>query len=242
MSRFIFSISLLLIGFQLFAQETANDSIASPLKIQRYGVRVGADLYKIARTLYDDNYQGFEIVGDYRLTKKFYVAAEIGNEKITVDDDQLNFTTNGNYIKVGFDFNAYENWLDMENMIYAGLRYSFSTFSQNLNSYRVYNNSGIDYNETSYFEEVTLYPNTEYTGLTAHWAEVVGGIKAELINNLYMGFSVRLNFLIAESKPDNFDNLYIPGFNRTYNGTFGAGFNYTLSYFIPIYKTGGVKK
>ena len=242
MSRFIFSISLLLIGFQSFAQETANDTIASPLKIQRYGVRVGADLYKIARTLYDDNYQGFEIVGDYRLTKKFYVAAEIGNEKITVDDDQLNFTTNGNYIKVGFDFNAYENWLDMENMIYAGLRYSFSTFSQNLNSYRVYNNSGIDYNETSYFEEVTLYPNTEYTGLTAHWAEVVGGIKAELINNLYMGFSVRLNFLITESKPDNFDNLYIPGFNRTYNGTFGAGFNYTLSYFIPIYKTGGVKK
>jgi hypothetical protein len=30
--------------------------------------------------------------------------------------------------------------------------------------------------------------------------------------------------------------LYIPGFNRTYDGDFGVGFNYTVSYFIPLYK------
>ena len=51
-----------------------------------------------------------------------------------------------------------------------------------------------------------------------------------------MGFSFRMNNLISNKKPDTFDNLYIPGFNRTYNGNFGAGFNYTVSYFIPIYK------
>jgi hypothetical protein len=42
--------------------------------------------------------------------------------------------------------------------------------------------------------------------------------------------------LFENKRPDNFDNLFIPGFNRTYDGTFGAGFNYTVSYFIPIYK------
>jgi hypothetical protein len=42
--------------------------------------------------------------------------------------------------------------------------------------------------------------------------------------------------LLSESKPDNFANLYIPGFNRTYEGSFGAGFNYSISYFIPLYK------
>jgi hypothetical protein len=26
-------------------------------------------------------------------------------------------------IKVGFDYNAYENWLDMENVISIGMRY-----------------------------------------------------------------------------------------------------------------------
>jgi hypothetical protein len=31
-----------------------------------------------------------------------------------------NFTTKGSYLKVGFDYNAYENWLDMENIISIG--------------------------------------------------------------------------------------------------------------------------
>jgi hypothetical protein len=30
--------------------------------------------------------------------------------------------------KAGFDYNAYENWLDMENIISIGLRYGFSGF------------------------------------------------------------------------------------------------------------------
>jgi hypothetical protein len=53
---------------------------------------------------------------------------------------------------------------------------------------------------------------------------------------VYAGFSVRFNYLLVNNPPDGFDNLYIPGYNRTYEGNFGFGFNYTLSYFIPIYK------
>jgi hypothetical protein len=44
-----------------------------------------------------------------------------------------------------------------------------------------------------------------------------------------------LNRLVSNKK-ENFDNLYIPGFNRTYDGDFGVGLNYTVSYFIPIFK------
>jgi hypothetical protein len=71
---------------------------------------------------------------DYRLTKKYFLAAELGNENKTTDV-RLNFTTKGSYLKVGFDYNAYENWLDMENVISIGMRYGFSTFSQELNSF-----------------------------------------------------------------------------------------------------------
>ncbi|MCR5863581.1 DUF6048 family protein [Flavobacterium sp. J372] len=236
MSKFIFSLSLLLVSITGFAQ-TANDTTTAPEPVykDRYGPRVGADLYRLTRGLYNDNYRGFEIVADYRLTKKYYVAGEIGNEDFTVDDDQLNFTTQGQYIKIGFDYNAYENWLDMENMIYAGVRYGFSRYSQNLNSYRIYDASG-------YFDETIFYPDRKFDGLTAHWAEVVGGVKAEIFDNLFLGFSVRLNYLITDKKPENFDNLYIPGFNRTYEGSFGAGFNYSLSYFIPLYKKDKVPK
>jgi hypothetical protein len=231
MSKSIFSL-LLLVSFFGFAQEKpAADSIAKtvPAKTERYGLRIGVDLYRPARSLFEDGFAGFEVVADYRLTHKIYAAGELGTVDYTVDDDQINFTTKGSYIKIGFDYNAYENWMDMQNMIYVGVRYGFSSFSQNLNSYTIYDT-------TDYFEDVTVYPNQNYSGLTAHWVEVVGGIKAEVAHNLYLGFSLRLNVLLAETKPDNFDNLYIPGFNRTYDGSFGAGFNYTVSYLIPFYK------
>jgi hypothetical protein len=196
---------------------------------QRYGLRVGLDLHRLSKSFYDNDYKGLEIVGDYRVSKKFYIAGELGNEDKTVDDDRFNFTTKGTYFKVGFDYNAYENWLDMENMIYAGMRYGVSSFSQTLNTYTIYD-------PTNYYGENTVVSGEKFNGLTASWLEVVGGIKAKIVNNFYLGFSVRLNYLVSNKKPDTFDNLYIPGFNRTYDGKFGAGFNYTLSYMIPIYK------
>jgi hypothetical protein len=99
-------------------------------------LRVGIDLFKLTRGLYDEGYKGIEFVGDYRLTKKYFLAAELEMKK-TTDDDRLNFTTRL-VSKVGFDYNAYENWLDMENIISIGLRYGFS-FNQELNSYKIYN-------------------------------------------------------------------------------------------------------
>ena len=210
-------------------KQKAKDTLQSG-KTNRYGIRVGMDLHRLAKSVYDKDYKGFEIVGDYRLTNKIYIAGEFGNEKKTVDDDQLNFTTSGTYFKVGFDYNAYQNWLDMENMIYAGMRYGVSSFSQELNSYTIYNTN-------PYFGQTTVTSDKEYNGLSASWLEVVGGVKAEIINNLYLGFSARINYLVTNKKPENFDNLFIPGFNRTYDGKFGVGFNYTLSYFIPLYKS-----
>lgn len=205
-----------------------NDSI--PVKTDRYGVRVGVDLYKLSRALYDKDYKGIELVGDYRLTKKYFLAAELGNENKTTDDDRLNFTTKGSYIKVGFDYNAYENWLDMENIISIGMRYGFSTFNQQLNSYRIYN-------ANPYFGEVPVIPSAKkFDGLSASWIEVVAGVKAKIFDNVFMGFSLRLNRLVTNKEPENFSNLYIPGFNRTYDGDFGVGFNYTVTYFVPIYK------
>lgn len=228
MLKFSFSILFLFLSLGAFAQDKKTDTIVP--KTERYGLRVGVDLSKLARTFYEKDYKGLEIVGDYRLTKKMYIAGEIGNENKTIDDNRVNFTTKGTYFKVGFDNNSYQNWLDMENMIHIGLRYGVSSFSQQLNSYKIYNTS-------TYFPEAPpVIVGTKYTGLSAHWAEVVAGIKAEIFNNLYIGFSLRMNYLVSNKKPENFDNLYIPGFNRTYDGKFGVGFNYTVSYFIPLYK------
>lgn len=206
-------------------------AVVPPVKTDRYGVRVGIDLFKLTRGLYDSNYKGIELVGDYRLTKKYFLAAEIGSEDKTTEDDRLNTTTTGTYLKGGFDYNAYENWLDMENIISIGMRYGLSTFSQQLNSYKIYN-------PNPYWGEMPWKTSGDkFSGLTASWIEVVAGVKVKVINNIFVGFSLRLNYLVSDKKPSaDFKNLYIPGFNRTYDGKFGVGINYTVTYFVPIYK------
>jgi hypothetical protein len=199
-------------------------------KTDRYGLIVGVDIYKATRSLYDSDYKGIAFVGDYRLTKKYYLYGEVGNENITIDDSQLNTTTKGSYAKVGFNYNAYTNWLDMENLITLGMRYGFSTFSEQLNSYDIYN-------PNPYFAQVpTITSGKIHNGLTASWAEVAAGVNVKVFNNVYVGISLQLKILVTNVEPTNFENLYIPGFNRTYDGNFGAGFNYTVSYFVPIYK------
>lgn len=229
--KYTFSLGLMLLSLVALGQEQAPKTDSIVPKKERYGIRFGIDLFKLTRSFYEDKYKGIELVGDYRLTRKHYIAAEIGNENKTVDDDQLNFTTKGSYVKVGFDYNGYENWLNMENQIYVGLRYGFSTFSQTLNSYSIYNSN-------QYFGPSDLITSGEkFDGLSAQWLEVVAGMKAEVFNNVFVGFSFRINRLFGQKQPNNFENLYIPGFNRTYNGDFGIGFNYTVSYFIPLYKS-----
>jgi hypothetical protein len=227
---YIYTFSVLLVFFlsqSIFSQTT--DSI--PVIKERYGLRLGTDAFKLVRSFYDENYQGLEFMGDFRISKNKYLAAEIGNEKLTTNDDRLNFTTSGSFIKAGIDFNLYENWLDMENMVFMGFRYGFSTFSQKLNSYKIYNTD-------NYFgENPDVVSNQEFNGLTSQWLEIMLGLKAEVLSNVYMGFNVRLHYLVNQSTPDNFNNLYITGFGKISEGNkFGAGFSYTISYFIPLYK------
>jgi len=234
LTYFISSITLLLLF--CVSANAQNDSITNTAKDsikikEKYGVRVGGDIGKLVRSFLDDDYTGFEVSADYRLKKRLYIAGELGfDEKIT-NSDYLNVTSSGSYLKAGIDYNLYQNWLDMDNMIYSGFRIGASTFSQKLNSYTIYNT---DPYWSPQFSSTDL---KEFSGLTAIWVELIIGIKAELFTNLYLGLNAQLKVQASETKPDNFENLYIPGFNKTFDSTrIGVGYGYTLSYRIPLYK------
>jgi len=216
--------------------QSQNDSIAKAKKDsikheQKYGLRIGGDLSKLIRTAIDDDYKGFEIMADFRLTKRWYIAGEIGTEERTLSNDYLNSTASGTYFKAGADYNTYTNWFGMHNMIYGGLRVGASTFSQTRNSFTVYSQN--QYWEPQFSSNDAL----KFSGLSALWAELIIGIKAEVLPNLFVGINAQLKSIISQDQPENFENLYIPGFNRTYDsGEFGVGYGYNISYLIPLFK------
>ena len=227
MSRYIINLLVLLSSLSLLAQEAEKVREDEAYK-DRYGIRVGIDLVKPAYSLFDENKKGLEIVGDYRIADRWFLAAELGYSEQTTEEDYFSFDTKGQYIKAGVDYNAYKNWIGMENVIVVGLRYGFSTFDHSLNQYTV--------NSNPFVPERTEMNTGEYGGLNASWAELVLGLKVEVLHNVFMGFSMRGNVLITSKEPENFKNLYVPGFERVFVNDFGFSFNYTISYLIPFYR------
>lgn len=234
----VFCISLLFGMVTVNGQEKAKDvlNLADSLDLKKkppLSLRFGIDLFRTIRSQASKDYQGFEAVADLRISKDIYIATEIGNEEVTKQVEQVNFTSKGTYYKIGFDLNMFDNWNDMDNQVVIGLRLASSSHSQFLNSYTLFD-------RTPFWQESESVINTGFStgerpNLNAFWLEVIAGFKVEVITNIYLGLSLRLNRLLRDTVPENFDNIHVPGFNKkTEDNKFGAGFNYTLTYKIPL--------
>ena len=173
---------------------------------ERYSLRFGIDMSKPIRSVVEDQYKGLELTADYRLMYNLYLAGEVGIEDKRVVSESLDFMTSGEYLKLGLDINLFRNWQGMENQLLTGFRLGTSTHKYQLNGYAI--------RQLNHFWEEELYKSLktpiEYNNLSAFWFELLVGVKAELLTNLYMGISVRMNYLISDKEVDNFDNLYVP--------------------------------
>lgn len=214
------------------AQKDTASKKADSLKIkEKYGLRIGTDIGKIAQSYFDDDYNAFEISADFRIKKNLYIASEIGFEEKTLVTNYLDVISKGNYLKGGIDINMYENWLNMDNMIYSGFRIGTSLFNHDLNSFNIYNTNQY------WAPQFSSSETKKFDNLKAIWTEVLLGMKAELLNNLYLGINLQLKVLINKTSPENFEVIYIPGYGKTYDsGRIGVGYSYTISYRIPLFK------
>ena len=222
---FIISLFFPLFCFSQSENETEEEK---PPKV--YALRVGLDLIKPALTQFGNGYQGLELVGDLRLNNRVYVAAEFGSERKTQQSEQINFTTNGSYIKVGLDYNFFTNWKGMNNALYGGFRLAKSLHTHRVNNYTLYQtNQYLPINTTEGFL------TGERDQLSSSWLEILFGTKVQLFPNFYAGISVRMHALLNNQQPQNFGNLHAPGFNKiTDENKFGGSINYTLSYAFPF--------
>lgn len=229
MLKYIINFLFLFVFITSFGQKTQKSEVKKDTIIYKtgYGLRLGIDISKPIIGAFDKNYNGLEIVGDYRIKKNWYVAAEIGFEQKTTEEDYTNSTAKGSYLKLGANINSYNNWLDMNNEVYLGFRYGFSLFEQTLNSYTPNVNN-------QYFPANLISTPQTTTGLTAHFTEFVLGMKVETLKNLFVSMSASYRIMLSVKDPPNFKTLYVPGFNRVYASNTGFGFNYTISYLIPF--------
>ncbi|WP_197026767.1 DUF6048 family protein [Maribacter sp. Hel_I_7] len=213
MSRFFINLLFLLCSCLALSQSKPIDlNPKDTLEYkQSYGLGLGIDLSRIITGALDDNYKGFEIVADYRLNQNLYLAAELGNEEKTRQEDLYNFTTSGNYLKLGVTKNTYANWYGEHNLISMGARLAFSTFENTLNNYQYFDTNR--YWNPDGFANGSDVPE-KFSGLSATWIEAVFGTKIEVISNVYMGASIRLGLILSQKEDERFPNLYVPGLTK----------------------------
>ena len=228
MLRYIIKFFIVIIFSVGYSQE--NPSQTDSLKIkEKYGIRFGIDLSKQVRMITED-YNGISLYGDLRIKERLFIVAEIGNDDKKIFNENINANFKGSYLKAGFNYNFYNNPPGLENEIYFGFRFATSSFKSEVFNYLVY-----DFDK--YWENGRIEDYSEYTDLSANWIELILGFNAKISKNIFMGASLRLNRMINQKSPENFGNLYIPGFNIvTEDNNFGTGITYTLTYRIPLVK------
>ena len=230
---YIFIFSLSSINF-IAGQEIKNEETDSIIPKQKLinidKLSIGIDLYRPIYSNINDDDLSYELITTLRIFEDFSIASEIGSLDRYIEDENVNFTSSGEYIKFGFDYNLYNNWTGMDNSIYLGIRFATSNFNNKIDNYTVRNPDSYWSNTVTDGYEVVNHSNQN-----ANWLEFLVGIKVETIKNIYFGISLRLNRLLSNSSPNNFNNLYIPGFNKvTDDNSWGSGFNYTLTYSLPL--------
>ena len=193
----------------------------------KYGIRAGIDLSKQIRMLTEE-YSGLSIYSDIKIKERLFIVAELGNDQKTIETENINSKLSGSYIKTGFNYDLYNNLPGLNNEIYVGLRYSQSLFKNELIDYSIYN-------KNRFWNDQRILEYKEFDNLRSSWIEFVVGFNSEIKNNLFMGLSLRLNRMLKQDIPENFTNLFIPGFNKvTENNNFGTGITYSIIYQIPI--------
>ena len=208
------------------SSQSKNDTIYVKNK---YGIRAGIDLSKQIRMLTEE-YSGLSLYGDIKIKERLFIVAELGNDQKTIETENINSKLSGSYIKTGFNYNLYNNLPGLNNEIYVGLRYSQSLFKNELIDYSIYN-------KDRFWNDQRILEYKEFDNLKSIWIEFVVGFNSEIKNNLFMGLSLRLNRMLKQDIPENFTNLFIPGFNKvTENNNFGTGITYSIIYQIPIIK------
>jgi len=219
-SRYIISLAVLLL---LPVLCNAQDTIRYPVNPMK-GIRVGVDFSKfLFPFIYDWERLGFEANADMHIKKNMFGVVEAGWLRVNLDRPEYLYKQYGVYGKFGIDYNLLKHKIpNCNDILYGGLRYGFSNFNQQAERVTI---------PAYYWQPDATGQTIPMTSMNAHWLEFLLGVKAEILNNFYIGMSFRLKFLVIKPK-DEFSTPYqIPGYGNG-NANSAIGLNYNLSYNI----------
>lgn len=236
MSRYFYSLLLLLLPLAAWAQNQNADSVAvaakAPVKKQFQSGRqlcLGFDIARIAFNQAYNNRKSYELRLDYYLKNELYVVAEGGWGNAALEYDNLRYKTNNVFFRAGIDKAMFprkkaQDWSGA----FIGLRYGVGLISRSDAWYQTNDGWG---NITS--------GTTPGADVTAHWFELTAGMRVELWSGVFAGWNARGRFLLNSKALGELKPEFIAGYGRGDKSSsfdFNAYLSYALRWGAPARK------
>ena len=222
--KYFISIFLWFSIYTLNAQNQDNKDSVNIDKINLInGLRIDLDISPVITSLLSksDSYS-FEGAVQTTLFQKYFPVIEFGfagADKTSTEN--VNFSTNGGFLRIGNDFSAMKQKAGADkqnNFFLIGARLGFSHFNYKINNIEI---------QDEYWEESKTYNFTKLKS-TKLWFEIAAGIRVEIIKNIYMGWTIRNKRMLINDSEGKISPWYVPGFGV--NSTSSWGFNYAIGY------------
>ncbi len=224
---------LLLFSFADASAQTAVDTSAAkkPKKEpEHYGhqLRIGFDISKPIVNALQDTRTSYEAEVDYYLRKEVYAVAEGGFGSAKYDYSDLSYKSTNSFFRLGVDRTLItrlgaSDW----DAAFVGVRYGVGFINRGEAAYTIVDSVWGNASGT-----------TPAKTFTAHWAEVTGGVRVELLKNFFAGWNVTGRFLLNGRSFNELSPVFIGGYGRG-DKTTVFDFNF---YFCYAFRWGGEKK
>ena len=192
----------------------------SPLR----GFYLSADAFGYIYPLFvQDKYYSAEVSLTANLKNRFFpvVEAGVGYTDMVSQLYSIGYSTRAPYYRVGMDYNMqYKD--NKPGYIYLGARVGYTAFKYTVDAPSLVDPVWGDEVPVSFVDVPSR----------AVWAEAVGGVRAEIVKNFYMGWSLRYKYLFLKGNMAHGGPWYIPGFGTGKKASLGA--TYTLSYYFNL--------
>ncbi|MEP1034011.1 DUF6048 family protein [Ekhidna sp.] len=218
MLRSTFSILTLVISLVVASQPAAPKKKKESVDFRPYEVKVGVNVIRSIRTFASS---------DDLTTHEFQTAVAIHKYNVVFDlgveehqrGETFAYQNKGSYYRIGFDRNFTKDKAS-GNVLSLGLRYARANFNDQL----------IYIADQGFGEQSYLLEND---ALAARWLEVAFNLRGRIVSNLYMGFTMRWQFLRQINGEGELKTFDIPGFGKTKRQN-STSFDYYLAWRVKF--------
>jgi len=207
------------ISVSVFAQVDTTRSVK--------GISLGLDLSRFIVTALEPVHNNFELSLGFSVTENIQLQAEGGYLNVDFSDSTYTYKQSGSYYRFGAEYNLLTRKPGELDQIYLGVMYGYSPYSHEAENITI---------TDGYWG--TGEGSLPLTNNTAHWVEIKGGLRVEVLRNLFLGYALRLRIFLTGKTDPKLEPYLIPGFGKA-DKTTSVGMSYSVFYRIPF---GGRKK